>query len=58
VSAERRFREYLGHDGTGFRAWRSTAPATGPAYADVSEKIVRRKPLGSMTSNARLFHSV
>ena len=30
----------------------------GPAYADVSEKIVSRKPLGSLTSNARLFHSV
>lgn len=29
-----------------------------PAYADVSEKIVSRKPLGSLTSNARLFHSV
>ena len=28
------------------------------AYADVSEKIVSRKPLGSLTSNARLFHSV
>ena len=27
-------------------------------YADVSEKIVSRKPLGSLTSNARLFHSV
>jgi hypothetical protein len=27
-----------------------------PAYA--SEKIVSRKPLGSLTSNARLFHSV
>ena len=29
-----------------------------PAYADASEKTVSRKPLGSMTSNARLFHSV
>jgi len=29
-----------------------------PAYADVSEKIVSRNPLGSLTSNARLFHSV
>jgi hypothetical protein len=29
-----------------------------PGYADVSEKIVSRKPLGSLTSNARLFHSV
>jgi hypothetical protein len=27
-------------------------------YADISEKIVSRKPLGSVTSNARLFHSV
>jgi hypothetical protein len=29
-----------------------------PAYVDASEKIVSRKPLGSLTSNARLFHSV
>jgi hypothetical protein len=28
------------------------------AYAGVSEKIVSRNPLGSLTSNARLFHSV
>jgi hypothetical protein len=28
------------------------------AYADVSEKTVNMKPLGSLTSNARLFHSV
>jgi hypothetical protein len=38
-----------------------TSPASlpaCPAYADVSEKIVSRKPLGSLTSNARLFHSV
>ena len=27
-------------------------------YAEVSEKIVNKKPLGSITSNARLFHSV
>ena len=27
-------------------------------YAEVPEKIVSRKPLGSLTSNARLFHSV
>jgi hypothetical protein len=29
-----------------------------PTYADASEKMVSRKPLGSLTSNARLFHSV
>ena len=35
------------------------AAATGcPGYADASEKIVSRNPLGSLTSNARLFHSV
>lgn len=28
------------------------------AYAAVSEKTVSRKPVGSTTSNARLFHSV
>jgi hypothetical protein len=37
----------------------SPAPVPAvPAYADASEKIVSRKPLGSLTSNARLFHSV
>ena len=39
------------------RSLRALVPAC-PAYADVSEKIVSRKPLGSLTSNARLFHSV
>ena len=38
----------------------ATAPrlTACPAQAGVSEKIVSRKPLGSVTSNARLFHSV
>jgi hypothetical protein len=28
------------------------------AHDDASEKIVSKKPLGSLTSKARLFHSV
>jgi hypothetical protein len=33
-------------------------PATRSVYAGISEEMVSRKPLGSVTSNARLFHSV
>jgi len=39
-------------------ALRTQRPHDEPAYAEPSEKIVSRKPLGSLTSNARLFHSV
>ena len=46
-----------GQRGTGPITNVASVPAS-PAYADVSEKIVSRKPLGSLTSNARLFHSV
>jgi len=37
----------------------STAPLpASPAYAGASEQMVSAKPLGSVTSNVRLFHSV
>ena len=42
--------------------WKTSTGRCSPLwpgdYADVSEKIVSRKPLGSLTSKARLFHSV
>ena len=43
----------------GLKRFRRAAPLPAfPAYAHASEKMVSRKPLGSLTSNARLFHSV
>ena len=41
-------------------SWSTGSNAANPplSYDDVSEKTVSRKPLGSLTSNARLFHSV
>src|SRR5436190_6134112 len=46
------------HAVTTLPAQSRAAPLPMAAYADASEKTVSRKPLGSLTSNARLFHSV